>query len=234
MVVWGGLRPVASQVLLDAVAVMSISWATFSPLQSKRNPRSTRNIALLLGSLALIICTTGNFTNRWTLTFPFSILVALQLLRRFPALERNRFSFWTIRIFSALLIVIGIKLSILFPAVELPPIEGPFNVGTIDVHIPAHPNSTVDYLPVRLLYPTLDEPQKMPYLNPDTAIKYCEETMRFGAPGPLRAFGWMLHTWRLTHIPAAHQANLLPGTSKLPIVVYSHGLGGNADIYSCE
>jgi len=94
---------------------------------------------------------------------------------------------------------------------------------------------------VRLLYPTLEEPDTVPYLNPETAIQFCRETMRFAAPRPLKEHDWILHTWRLTGLRAKRNARLIPAggdnhhsKDKLPLVVFSHGLGGDAAVYSYQ
>jgi pimeloyl-ACP methyl ester carboxylesterase len=143
----------------------------------------------------------------------------------------------------------GGALSVLFPAVELPPIDGPFNVGIVDFHLPVdmvnydykacgmNSSSGSTHVPVRILYPTLDEPKTMPLLKPHTALEFCRETMKLGAPAPrLKAFSWMLHTWRLSGIQAKRNARLLPASEQkeLPVVIFSHGLGGTSDIYSYQ
>jgi pimeloyl-ACP methyl ester carboxylesterase len=52
----------------------------------------------------------------------------------------------------------------------------------------------------------------------------------------LKAFSWMLHTWRLTGVRAKRNARLLPASEQeqLPVVIFSHGLGGTSDIYSYQ
>lgn len=139
---------------------------------------------------------------------------------------------WILSLLSFLCIVASLCLCILFPAVELPPIEGPYNVGKVDLFLPLA--KTGGHVWVRLLYPTLDTPLKLPYLTPETAVEYCFHSMKFGAPHPLNQFGWILHTWRLTERWERDGAALLDTVSKLPVVVYSHGLGGHADVYSYQ
>mmetsp|Transcript_11077 Transcript_11077/g.24691 ORF Transcript_11077/g.24691 Transcript_11077/m.24691 type:complete len:560 (-) Transcript_11077:59-1738(-) len=274
MVVWGGLRPIAARIVFDVVAVIGLSYSTFSSVENdkstseadesnglKKKKKEKKadhtnhwNGLVLVASLVVTVLTAGNFTNRWTLTFPMVPIFILQGLRRIPVLERNRWTRGIICILSGLFILLGIKLSILFPAVELPPVEGPFHVGTVDLHIPVTNKVTMElggnftHLPIRILYPTLEKPNPVPYLTPATAIEYCRETMKLGAPDPIQNFGWMLHTWRLTHIQAKEQAQLIPPNGdtttsstgstpkfqKLPVIIYSHGLGGTADIYSFQ
>jgi platelet-activating factor acetylhydrolase len=98
-------------------------------------------------------------------------------------------------------------------------------------------HGTAHHLPVRLLYPTLEKvglSGGIPYFNPDIAVPLCEHSMKFGAPPPLKNFGWILHTWRLTSLPAKRNAPLLPSEEPLAVVVFSHGLGGTLDMYSYQ
>ena len=257
MVVWGGLRPIASRVIYDLLAVAGLSYATLarvhtpqddgSKQQGSANSSTTRqtkmhnyNGWILVASAVLTLVSAGNFTNRWTLSFPMIPVIVLQVMRRISAVKETRALFYLIQGLSILSILLAIELSILFPAVELPPIKGPHHVGTIDVHIPAVVTTTgtgecdcSHLLPVRILYPTQDGPTWPKYLTPATAMEFCRESMRFGAPPPLKDFGWMLHTWRLTSTQTRKNAKLVPGDAKFPVVIFSHGLGGNADIYSC-
>lgn len=88
------------------------------------------------------------------------------------------------------------------------------------------------FVSVRILYPTLDEPKNLPYLDTGTALDYCKETMAFGAPPPLKEFHFMLHNWRL--IQMAMSPNAKPFGTNLPLIVYSHGLGGTAITYTYQ
>lgn len=87
-----------------------------------------------------------------------------------------------------------------------------------------------------MLYPTNEKPEKIPYLDPESARLLCAELMKAGAPPPLKSFGWMLETWRFTTIKARRNARPASSTERegFPIAVYSHGLSGNATIYSYQ
>jgi hypothetical protein len=102
-------------------------------------------------------------------------------------------------------------------------------------------------------------PKPVPFLKPETATDFCQQTMKYGSPPPLKTLDWMLHNWRLGTLgPTVYQnAPLLQvnrdeeeekeeeekdssssssssSSSGWPIVVYSHGLGGTAELYSYQ
>eukprot|EP00571_Detonula_confervacea_P013389 CAMPEP_0172302194 /NCGR_PEP_ID=MMETSP1058-20130122/3939_1 /TAXON_ID=83371 /ORGANISM="Detonula confervacea, Strain CCMP 353" /LENGTH=466 /DNA_ID=CAMNT_0013012585 /DNA_START=362 /DNA_END=1763 /DNA_ORIENTATION=- len=151
---------------------------------------------------------------------------------------------------------ISAALTVLFPAVELGPIRGKYNVGVIDLHLPvdftegvrrgsllgtqhqdSHDEPSNAYVTARLLYPTHEKAENFPYLDPQSATLICSLLMKAGAPKPIKSFGWILHTWRFTTIRAkrnAQPASLESGDRKIPLAVYSHGLTGNATIYSYQ
>jgi platelet-activating factor acetylhydrolase len=110
----------------------------------------------------------------------------------------------------------------------------PVNLGTIYNNKTGASDVPPDgFVSVRILYPTLEEPKNLPYLDPDIALDYCKETIAFGAPPPLKEFGFLLHNLRLVQMPMAPNAKPLEGR-KLPLVVYSHGLGGTAITYTYQ
>ena len=234
MVVWSGLRIILEQTIVDVLALVGFGFAVLA------KPSMGNGLVLVVTSILTVVLS-GNLTNRWTIIFPMVPLIVLQGLRR---IFIKKWILWTIGSLSVFLIVVAAILSLLFPAVELPPVyHAKYNVGVADVFLPVNlesinsdvTNATCaarDHVTVRILYPTLDKPGSIPYLRPQTAKVFCEETMKFGAPPPLQSFGWMLHTWRLAQLPARWHASPIEGPS--PIIVFSHGLGANAEIYSYQ
>eukprot|EP00980_Cylindrotheca_fusiformis_P009930 scaffold2195_cov132-Cylindrotheca_fusiformis.AAC.14 len=249
MIIFGGLRPIASQVVIDCWALFGFGYVTVT--------RPTLASALLLGFVAsLTIWLTGNMTNRWTITFPMIPLLFIQYLRHlmFYVTQRKqrkpiRFISVAIGVLSLSLILISGALSILFPPVELPwGFPSLYNVGVVDTFFPVNihyktsipdiyegvQERAVDHVTVRILYPTMDEAiEQTPYLKLENAEAFCSESMRYAAPPPLQTFDWMLHMWRLAKNPAIRNATPL-FDRKSPIIAFSHGLGGNADIYSYQ
>mmetsp|Transcript_11722 Transcript_11722/g.13633 ORF Transcript_11722/g.13633 Transcript_11722/m.13633 type:complete len:607 (-) Transcript_11722:36-1856(-) len=115
---------------------------------------------------------------------------------------------------------------------------------------------------VKLLYPTHENTEHdVPYFNTDTAKLVCEALMAV-APRPLNKLQWILHTWQLSKIKSkrnakpivvlmekeedkngddddatANEEKKIPYKehgSKIPIVLFSHGLTGNTSIYSYQ
>jgi hypothetical protein len=140
-----------------------------------------------------------------------------------------------------------------------------------------------DHVTVRILYPTDNHrhhhhnhhnekndkkkgpprsayyhPKPVPFLKPETATDFCQQTMKYGSPPPLKTLDWMLHNWRLGTLgPTVYQnaplllrvnrededeeeeknendSSSLSFSSGWPIIVYSHGLGGTAELYSYQ
>jgi hypothetical protein len=130
MVLWGGLRPIASQLVADVIALTIFGCTTVS--QPSRN-----SMGLMLAGSFLAIAISGNLTNRWTIIFPMIPLGMLQCLRMVVS---KKWISALIFIASLLLILASAALSILFPAVEMPPIAssiaGELNVGIVDMYLP--------------------------------------------------------------------------------------------------
>lgn len=255
MVLWGGLRPIASRAVIDGLTLAV--WAAGTRHVDQRRDAVVQSYLWILCACIVAIYTAGNLTNRWTLTLPMGPFLVLQGLRRLIPSDDNdkktKSLLCYLRGFLTLLswmcILAAIALCLLFPAVELPPVNGPYFVGKVDLFLPvnnlkldssnaAHQSPAVW---VRVLYPTLEPPVATPYLTPVTALDYCRHSMTMGAPPPLKALDWILHTWRLTNRWEREGAALMDARSNndsnkslLPVVVYSHGLGGHADIYSFQ
>ena len=257
MVLWGGLRPIASRVFLDSLALGVWVYGARQQQQQQQQPHdndnhqqaAVRSYLWILVSCIFTISTAGNLTNRWPLTLPMVPFLVLQGIRRVipapPPAPRDdaknkkkrkwlHYVHMLLTTLSFVCILTAAALCILFPAVELPPTEGPYNVGKVDLFLPMPAAATSTYVWVRLLYPTIESPMPLPYLTPATATEYCYHSMNFGAPAPLNQFDWILHTWRLTERMERDGASLLDTAEPLPVIVYSHGLGGHADIYSYQ
>ena len=233
---WGGLRPIPSRLALDVATIVSLTFCAFT------EPNEISN-HVLLGLAAVVTVTTAGLTHRWTISFPLVPFLVLQALRRL-----HLGSGWiglVIGALSSLFILLSTALSILFPAVELQPVKGKYNVGIIDLHLPVDFSESKrrgsllgtqhqDEITARILYPTDEEAEDLPYLDPEFAPLLCDELMKAGAPGPLKRLGWMLHTWRLTHIRAKRNAQPSDQQGQFPLAVYSHGLTGIAAIYSYQ
>jgi dienelactone hydrolase len=249
MVLWGGLRPIVSQTVVDAATLLTFGYAAIST-------PSKRCWGLMGAAAGLTIASSGNFTNRWTVIFPMMPLILLQTLRLCISANQNKLTHRFLSVFCGILVFSSAVLSILFPAVELAPLHtlgGEYNVGVADLFLPIQlqftspfPStrhvvpSVQDHATIRILYPTLEEAAMIPYLRPHTSEAYCEENMKHSAPPPLRPYSWMIHNWRLIRLPAKRYATIATPPSNgnrqqgFPVIFYSHGLGGSAEMYSYQ
>ena len=236
---WGGLRPIRSRLLLDVATIVT------QVLCALTAPTLTSVVILIFSSLCTVA--TAGLTQRWTITFPMVPFLFLQGMRRIDVLldgKYGRLVSDVVLVTSILLSALSTVLTILFPAVEFHPISGRFQVGIIDVQLPVdfseglrrgsmvgtaheHEEELLDSgsVTARILYPTNDKGGSIPYFDPRSANVICQEMMKAGAPGPLKKFSWMLHTWQLTKLRAIR--NACPAeveedsrTKKLPIVIW--------------
>jgi platelet-activating factor acetylhydrolase len=243
MVLAGGLRVIYSRVLLDALAWAGLVYAAWTPISNVENA-----VALIMAA-ALTLATCG-LTSRWTVTFPMAPFILLQMLRR--SAENIQDSNLLCYV-SIMLMVISIGLSVLFPPLQIPAAQagGPYAVGAVNFFLPLpKKNDTTangaalehTHVQARLLYPTnptkstFGSANRVPYMPPSIAIEFLKESMKVAGPAPLKTFDWLMHHWLLAELPIQTHAPLLDAAEKstLPVVVYSHGLMGNADLYSYQ
>lgn len=215
------------------------------------DPSSFHGFALSICALTTLI--SSGLTTRWTISLPMIPFVVVQLLRYLSSSTSKLHLF--LQIVSFLLIVKSFFLTILFPAVKINEVRGKYNVGVVDLYLPVE-NFEHDHVTIRLLYPTLEKESKIPYFDVETRDKICNLLMEHGAPPPLNKLLFLLNQWKLSTINGAQNAkpyfpkietkreesksdiseedNGIFEPSKLPIVVYSHGLTGSAEIYSYQ
>jgi len=240
MVLWGGLRPILSRLLLDVTTIWLLGYCAVI------EPDSRAYAGGLTFAYTKTLATAG-WTSRWSLTIPMTPFLFLQALRQLTFVEEHYWIRGTIFVLSVVCLFLAAALCILFPAVELRPIrDGTYNVGVVDVQLPVvfaldllnkcNPEvvgkkETNGFVSVRILYPTRDAPGSVPYLDPKLAKLICAQLMKLGAPPPLKEFGWILHTWCLHNLPIRRNATPVDDET-VPLVIFSHGLMGNANIYS--
>jgi pimeloyl-ACP methyl ester carboxylesterase len=172
---WGGLRPIPRQVVVDVVTLMGMAQSTWTMARVRavgigshtgsssavQVQRST--LVLMMTGFWIFLSTDNSLTNRWALTIPWFGVAILHLLHRLLLRRARRLSqtatantdstvksksehggsryryawlHWILTILCALCIALSAALCILFPAVELPLVDGPFAVGAIDFFIP--------------------------------------------------------------------------------------------------
>ena len=158
MALFGGLTPIASRLALDTLTLVALTFCTFT------STKNASNGLILVGTCLLTLATAG-MTCRWTLTFPMVSITIFQAIRRLEFCSGH----WTalsITVLTTLLIILAALLSILFPALQLPPIDREYNVGIVKLHLPVSfgtiYNKTLSsdappdgFVSVRILYPTL-------------------------------------------------------------------------------
>lgn len=237
---WGGLKPIRRRFLIDVGTLSALTYSVLIPPALF----AFAHKGILITS-CLITYFTAGLTKRWTVSFPMIPIILLQLSRYTLDLSSPSWTAFAIQNISLLLLANSFILTILFPAVNISRPNGKHNVGIIDVHLPVD-NFEHDHVTVKLLYPTKEKSGRVPYFNEETSKRICKALMKVGAPPPLNKLGFMLDQWRLStvhgkrnaipHVPDAME-NSTKGKaerSKLPIVVYSHGLTGTAEIYSYQ
>ncbi|KAL2435156.1 hypothetical protein ABEF95_014083 [Exophiala dermatitidis] len=137
-------------------------------------------------------------------------------------------------------------ISSLNPVPTLPEPLGPYKVGTTEWEIPTSeisslslsPDPQISTIKFRTFYPTTSEVCSkgfVPWLpNPQRA--WSEAYASFLGASPRLSFFFARFPFFLnyTDLPAVGDAPLLPRdqTSQYPVVVFSHGLGGNFNTYS--
>ncbi|XP_018021238.2 platelet-activating factor acetylhydrolase isoform X2 [Hyalella azteca] len=110
--------------------------------------------------------------------------------------------------------------------------SGPLVVGCTDIMI----GRTKEGSLLRLFYPTdaKELPDESQWTRWYLGDSYSRGLGKFVAPWFLQGtFAWLLN-WqtRYSLVPSAWCSNLLSGDKKLPVVVFSHGLGANRSMYS--
>lgn len=182
---------------------------------------------------------TAGLTKRWTITFPMVPLIFLQEMRRLRFFQRRSWGAILVGTLSTALLSIMIALCIAFPAVQPPPIQGPYHVGVVDLQMPVNLNALYGttakeqpgFVAARILYPTM-ETGAMPYLKAPIASEYLKQSIRTAAPPPINAMAWFLDNWKLIRLDSKEHAKPASTGTEFPLAVFSHGLGGSAAIYS--
>lgn len=135
--------------------------------------------------------------------------------------------------------------SYLNPLPHLPAYPGPCKVGTREIEIPISeiqstttvPNSQITTIKFRLFYPTTTDAKSTQhaYWLPEPQKQWNDAYADFmgGSSGLTNLLTTSaLSMWNYAKLPAIKDAPLLTDHQKLPVCVFSHGLGGNFNAYS--
>ena len=232
MLLFGGLHVIRSQVAFDTCAILTLAWC----ISTKLSHQNT--ITLLLLPILISGWTLCSWTKRWTITFPLIPMLILQLCRRITFIRRRRWLSTFVALLSTMFLVISVVLCIAFPPLSPPIISGPYNVGAVDLYLPVEHKELNSALIVRILYPTTSDShdskknkRRLPYLKPELASEYLKQSIRTAAPKPLDSWFWFLDNWKLIYLDIIENSMPYQGGT-FPVLIFSHGLGGSAAIYS--
>ncbi|RFU25877.1 hypothetical protein B7463_g10461, partial [Scytalidium lignicola] len=133
------------------------------------------------------------------------------------------------------------------PLPGFPEYSGPHKVGTIDVEIavselespsPA-PDDSIPTVQYRIFYPCEESAKKKPiYWLPRPQREYVSAYMRFAGANSILAqlISFFPNLLNFVTIPARKNAALLnssdSSSTRLPVMIFSHGLGGTRNTYS--
>lgn len=170
-----------------------------------------------------------------------------------------RFAFYSIKYTSMSLLIVSVALVIFVsPPVELPDMKGPHTIGFVETELLLDNNEDTKKndedskeptsMPVRIFYPTDSvssssaRPSTNFFLHPATGEQVCHSTLRFGMPGLAKISTQVFYGWRLVSlrgvcrndVPRNVQLNGTDDKSKPSLIVFSHGLGGNSEIYTYQ
>lgn len=250
---FGGLRPIRARIYLDAGAVTILLRNGLVPASNVWN---WLQLLLIVGST---VVTAGGVTPRWTLTLPMVFYLLINVTRTACEVTLKKYdgdddfewgdAVYTMasvlsyfQVFCA--VTAGLLSFLLFPAVELPPVEGPYNVGVVDLFLPVESRSTADtddddnddFVSVKLFYPIDADKTSVPttpYLDEADGVRVCDEMMRIGTPPPLDRQGWLFHYLTMVRLHGVQRhAPVASDPPKFRTAVYSHGLLGYAGCYT--
>jgi pimeloyl-ACP methyl ester carboxylesterase len=186
-------------------------------------------------------------------------VLLLQCLRYYVLQEDSGWVVVTsIKVSCLLLLLLSTILTILFPAVKLSQPKGIYNVGVADLYLPVEFDDRNDekvtrgHVKARLFYPTMEETDKIPYFNKDVASHICSQMV---AVQGMNMITWLYNHWKFITLRVKRNAKPLSFVSnnvisngkggdetftdskaeqKIPMAVFSHGIMGNAFIYSYQ
>lgn len=225
-----GLRPIGTQVALDAFLLLSLSFII------NRSPAPKPDVTVIgaveWAAIVLVLVGAVRLWDRWTVSFLSILALSFQILQRVmlivaissssdapPLIELLCF---ILRWGSNACVALSVLFCVLFPPLQLNRPTGPYPIGAVDIFLPYTTatkklsESDSPFIPVRIFYPTISTTtvkttttSTTPYLYHDSnrSNQFLHALAKSVLPpsSPLHRFTWIFRTIKLIKIPASWQ-----------------------------